>query len=70
LAKGQCDLPEGKTHLTMRLDNYVIAYFKRGGRGYQSRINAVLRAYVNAQLLEEARREGRQQVQAEKPKRR
>lgn len=32
----------------MRLDDDVLDFFKRGGPGYQSRINAVLRAYVYA----------------------
>jgi uncharacterized protein (DUF4415 family) len=31
-------------------DDYVIEYFKKSGRGYQSRMNAVLKAYVDAQL--------------------
>jgi uncharacterized protein (DUF4415 family) len=65
--KAVVTMPEGKTHLTMRLDNYIIDYFKRRGRGYQSRINAVLRAYVNAQMLEDAKAEGRRsKAQAEK----
>ena len=31
-------------------DEYVIEYFKKSGRGYQARMNAVLKAYVDAQL--------------------
>ena len=53
--------PEGKERLTLRLDNYVVDYFKRRGRGYQSRINAVLRSYVHAQILAEAEEKGRRQ---------
>ncbi len=30
----------------MRVDDDVLDFFKRGGSGYQSRMNAVLRAYV------------------------
>lgn len=42
--------PEGpKTQLTIRLDPDILAFFKKEGRGYQSRINAVLRSYVEAQ---------------------
>ncbi len=37
-----------KQPVTMRLDPDVLAFFQRQGRGYQSRINAVLRAYVAA----------------------
>jgi len=52
----------GKERLTLRLDNYVIDYFKRRGRGYQSRINAVLRSYVEAQVRAEAEEKGRRQA--------
>jgi uncharacterized protein (DUF4415 family) len=37
-----------KTTITMRVDEDVLDFFKRGGPGYQSRMNAVLRAYVYA----------------------
>ena len=37
-----------KSAITMRVDDDVLAFFKRGGSGYQSRMNAVLRAYVYA----------------------
>ncbi len=43
------ELPERKAVLNMRIDHDVLAYFKQSGRGYQSRINAVLRAFVSAQ---------------------
>ena len=36
----------GKRLLSIRLDNDVLAWFRRQGRGYQTRINAVLRAYM------------------------
>ncbi|MEM8936772.1 MAG: BrnA antitoxin family protein [Pseudomonadota bacterium] len=43
-------LPEGPKHpVTIRLDQDILAYFKDMGRGYQTRINAVLRAYMEAQ---------------------
>lgn len=41
--------PVGKAQVSLRLDSDVLGWFKRRGRGYQTRINAVLRAYVNAQ---------------------
>jgi len=41
-------LPERKTTLTMRVDKDVLEFFKGAGRGYQTRINAVLRAYKDA----------------------
>lgn len=37
---------EGKEPVTIRLDTDVVQWFKAQGRGYQTRINAVLRAYV------------------------
>lgn len=36
----------GKRQISLRLDADVLDFFKQGGRGYQSRINAVLRAYM------------------------
>lgn len=41
--------PQGKAPVTLRLDRDIIAWFKHQGRGYQTRINAVLRAFVEAQ---------------------
>lgn len=35
-----------KKHFTMRLDADVLEWFKTQGRGYQTRINAILRAYM------------------------
>lgn len=42
-------LPEPKATLNMRIDRDVLEFFRQGGRGYQTRINAVLRAYKDAQ---------------------
>ena len=41
-------MPEKKAALSIRLDPSVVAWFRRQGRGYQTRINAVLRSYVEA----------------------
>ena len=40
-------LPRRKATVTMRLDADLLEWF-RGERGYQTRINAILRAYMNA----------------------
>jgi uncharacterized protein (DUF4415 family) len=40
--------PPNKQQITLRLDPDVIGWFKRGGKGYQSRMGAVLRSYVEA----------------------
>jgi uncharacterized protein (DUF4415 family) len=44
-------VPQGKTRITIRLDDDVIAWFREqvnqaGGGNYQSLINAVLRDYI------------------------
>ncbi len=41
-------LPKGKQMVSLRLDRDVLDWFKRQGKGYQTKINAVLRAYVEA----------------------
>ena len=42
-------LPEPKKAVSIRLDRDIMKWFQRQGKGYQTRINAVLRAYVEAQ---------------------
>ncbi len=42
-------LPQGKTSVHLRLDTDVVEWFKANGRGHLTRMNAVLRAYVEAQ---------------------
>ena len=37
-----------KTLLSLRIDADVLAWFRARGRGYQSRVNALLRAYMEA----------------------
>jgi uncharacterized protein (DUF4415 family) len=41
-------VPPGKKQVTVRLDSDVLAWLKGQGRGYQTRINAILRAYYEA----------------------
>jgi uncharacterized protein (DUF4415 family) len=48
------ETPRPKAVLNMRVDRDVLEFFRREGRGYQTKINAVLRSYV-----EQARRQGR-----------
>ena len=42
-------IPGPKQQLTVRLDRDVVAWFKAQGPGYQTRMNAVLRSFVDAQ---------------------
>lgn len=37
-----------KAQLTIRVDLEVLDWFRKQGRGYQTRINALLRAYMEA----------------------
>lgn len=41
-----------KEQITLRLDKDVIAWFKAGGEGYQTRINEALRELVLSKLSE------------------
>ena len=45
-SKGVMVYPAGKIPLSIRIDPDVLAFFKSAGRGYQTRINAVLRSYM------------------------
>lgn len=37
-----------KAQLTIRIDRDVLDWFRKQGRGYQTRINSLLRAYMEA----------------------
>lgn len=49
LAAARWVMPEKKVPISFRVDPEVLAFFKAGGEGYQSRMNAVLRGYVRGQ---------------------
>ena len=38
--------PRTKTQLTLRVDSDVLEWYKKQGRGYQTKINKLLRAYT------------------------
>lgn len=42
-------MPVPKVSLGVRFDSDVVKWFKRQGPGYQSRMNAVLKTYIEAQ---------------------
>lgn len=44
-----------KKQLTLRLDPEIIEWFKEKGPGYQTRMNRVLRSYMEAQREKEAK---------------
>ncbi|WP_246102731.1 BrnA antitoxin family protein [Rhizobium straminoryzae] len=39
----------GKAQVTMRIDSDVLDWFRAQGKGYQTRMNAVLKAYMITQ---------------------
>ena len=47
-------LPENKKGVYIRLDSDVLEWMKSQGKGYQSRINAILRSYYEAHKNEHA----------------
>ena len=48
-AKAKLVMPRSKKTVTMRLDADLLDWFRRNP-GYQTRINAILRAYMDAQV--------------------
>lgn len=47
--KAEIVLPQRKPTITIRIDAEVLDWLKGQGKGYQSRINAILRAYMKTQ---------------------
>jgi uncharacterized protein (DUF4415 family) len=47
--KAKIVMPPVKETMTIRLDADVLEWFRRQGKGYQTRINAILRSYMRAQ---------------------
>jgi uncharacterized protein (DUF4415 family) len=46
--KAELRLPKPKKAVSLRLDDDILNWFQHQGKGYQTRINAVLRLYVQA----------------------
>ena len=46
--KAKLQMPKSKPLISIRLDSDVLEWFKSLGAGYQTRINAVLRMYMEA----------------------
>lgn len=47
-SNAEITFPTKKVHLSIRLDEDIVAWFKQFGRGYQTRINSILRSYVQS----------------------
>ena len=50
-SKASVELPQPKAVLNMRVDYEVLEFFRSQGKGYQTKINAVLRSYVDQRML-------------------
>ena len=48
-ATAELPLPRRKAHMTLRLDADMLTWFRAQGKGYQTRINAILRKYFEQQ---------------------
>jgi uncharacterized protein (DUF4415 family) len=58
-AAAQAIMPASKRLLSLRLDTDVVDWFRAQGPGYQTRINAVLRAFVTRQVVGKGREQAR-----------
>jgi len=47
-SKAELAIPPRKKAISIRVDEDVLKFFKRNGEGYQRRINAVLRSFMQA----------------------
>ena len=47
-AKSTVRVPKAKPQISIRLDSDVLEWFRAQGTGYQTRMNAVLRTYMEA----------------------
>jgi uncharacterized protein (DUF4415 family) len=54
-SKASIELPQPKAILNMRVDYEVLQFFRNQGKGYQTKINAVLRSYVNQRKQHDSR---------------
>ena len=54
----RAEIKPKKTKLNLALDADMVAWFRALGRGYQPRMNAVLRAYMHAVISKEIEQKG------------
>ena len=47
-ANSKVVMPKKKEQISIKVDREVLAYFRKDGPGYQTRMNAVLRSFVEA----------------------
>jgi uncharacterized protein (DUF4415 family) len=54
-AKAELKMPETKKGVYLRIDPEVLNWFQKKGKGYQTRMNAVLKTYMEAHKSRDAR---------------
>jgi uncharacterized protein (DUF4415 family) len=64
--KAHLVIPPGKEVVTLRLDIDVLGWFRAQGKGYQTRINQVLRVWYETELL---KREWERERRKKQPRR-
>jgi len=65
LARAVIVIPLPKKSIALRVDQDVLAFYKSGGRGYQTRMNAALRAVMTArQQKTESGRQGKSRARS------
>lgn len=52
-------IPPPKEAISLRVDHDVLAWFRAQGSGYQTRMNAVLRSYMEGTVKREGRGKGK-----------
>ena len=63
-AKATAPLPPAKHQLTIRLDQDVLDWLKANGKGYQTRINRILRAVMESAPARRSPSKGRKSKSA------
>ncbi len=63
-ANARLRMPKRKESITIRLDADVLSWFRNMGKGYQTRINAVLRTYMEMSGQVQAVHETREEYRA------
>lgn len=53
--KAELKMPPGKERITIWLDQDVLEFIRAQGKGYQTRINAILRLWLEASRQKKAR---------------
>jgi uncharacterized protein (DUF4415 family) len=46
-SKAKLKMPETKELISLRVDSDILVWFKNQGKGYQTKINAILRTYMD-----------------------